>query len=262
MPLLGELRSATLSRDSCCLFPRDLDRSRLPMRGASPASLGLIAILDCCCVGVRRPLTGALSLVAGLSLVTGDMFSLSNDCALEVSTAGPNPRSGRVGVRVLDPGGVGKTPLGLGVGACCCGGGPGGPWAIDTRGSLDPGPSPGPDVTPLGGPRSRSLFAKGPVAPVLSGGPCIRLRSLPSAIAPGASLLGLLGVIAPFSPGRRLAIPRSLGDVPDGTCGSFGGYRILAVSRMYTRLNSAASRGAELGSPPRTTICLPLEVIL
>lgn len=40
------------------------------------------------------------------------------------------------------------------------------------------------------------------------------------------------------------------------------GYRILAVSKTYAMLSSAGSRGAVLGSPASTTICLPKAVML
>ena len=73
------------------------------------------------------------------------------------------------------------TPLGLG--ACCCGGGPEGACAIDARGSLEPGPGgdgplpmltscprpPGPGPGPCPGPRGGpAILSREPLTFLLS----------------------------------------------------------------------------------------------
>ena len=131
---------------------------------------------------------------------------------------------------------------------------------MDARGSLEAGP--------LGA----EPFAMAGSCPLTTDvGPAMVLSHGPPAVlfAPSGGPLdtsrdnkALLCGMPLFSPPLGLRCPGTRS--PAGVCWicwSFG-YLIFTVSRTYTRLNSLGSRGAELGSPARTTICLPYAVML
>lgn len=86
-------------------------------------------------------------------------------------------------------------------------------------------------------------------------GPCAGAPRMASGCLIGSALRIDLSVL-----GRRF--PGTLS--PEGVCWIClsSGYRILAVSKMYTILSSSPLRGAELGSPAATTICFPNAVMV
>ena len=92
-------------------------------------------------------------------------------------------------------------------------------------------------------------------------------RFLRSPPVPGEDVF-LIGVPLPIGSPFRLSLLSPLGLLPAvAVCCSdpvpvSGGYRILPVSKKYACASSTGSRGALLGSPPTTTICLPTVVML